>query len=323
MPLTQREVHPVDPPLSTIAVEYGKGEFIGEQIFRTVESNKYTARYFVYAQGTNRAVDYTWQQGTDRPMADWDIESKTVIIDEHAPTDTITDKIRNDADPPLQLEIDTANNLTKEVMTEFELAVATKATTQANYPSSNRAQLTGLDQWSDPNSDPLDDILVGIQAIALQVGVGPSRMGLAMGHQTATQLFQHATILDFFKRQGIKLPNAQALAPLFSLQEVLVGSAVYNSAKKGQSVTQAWIWGKHAVLYVIPPGGRPGVKTMQYGAAFRVKQQGGGTRVVERWREQKLRADFISVVDSWAIEFTARDSSNDSLAGYLIEDAVA
>jgi hypothetical protein len=317
----------VDPALTGISVDYGSGGFIGDRIFRTSTSDKYTGRYFVYSQGQAHGDDTTWLQGTDRPVIGFDIETETYTINEHAPTDYITDRDRSDADPPLQLETDTTNNLTKQLLVEYELAVVTKATTAANFNASSQSQLSGTSQWSDlDNSDPIDDILTGIQVVALQTGVSPADMGIAMDHTTWTYLCQHPTILDFFKRQGVSLGTASGLSGLFDVQEVLVGGAVYNSAVKGQTVTQAFIWESVAeccLIYAIPPGGSPGLKTMQFGVSFRVNQQGGGTRVVERWREDKKRADYISVVDSWDIQFTAQDASNLSIGGYLIYDTVA
>ncbi len=110
------------------------------------------------------------------------------------------------------------------------------------------------------------------------------------------------------------IATRQFIAELFELREVLVGEAWLNTAKKGQTVTTARVWGKHCALLNIDPQAntRNGVTfgfTAQFGGrvAGSERDPNIGMRGGERVRAGESLDEVISASD----------------LGYFIQNAVA
>lgn len=111
------------------------------------------------------------------------------------------------------------------------------------------------------------------------------------------------------------IATAKFLADLFSFDEVLVGSAWVNSAKPGQTVSTARLWGKHIALLHRDRHAGSGSKkatfgfTAQYGSRFAgsTPDKNIGARGGVRVRAGESVGEVIAASD----------------LGYFIENAVA
>lgn len=135
---------------------------------------------------------------------------------------------------------------------EREQQCAALATTAGNYPVANRVTLAGADQWSDPASDPFDDIRAAREQVRSQTGVRPNKM--VLGPKVASALSNHPAVLarlrggagaDSTDRAPATLAE---LARVFDLEQVVEGGAIYHNGTAFVDV-----WGTFAVLaYTIP-----------------------------------------------------------------------
>lgn len=127
-----------------------------------------------------------------------------------------------------------------------EVRVASAVFNTSVYAAGNQATLAGTSQWSDQtNSDPVKAI-----GDALDVPViRPNKM--ALGRAAWTNLRRHPKIVQACNAsfQGAGIASRQQVADLFEIQEILVGSAFVNTARKGQTVSLSRAWGKHCLLY--------------------------------------------------------------------------
>jgi len=144
--------------------------------------------------------------------------------------------------------------LTDLIALDRERRVATLLFAAANYPSGNKATLSGTSQWSDyTNSDPIGVILSAFDAMLVR----PNKM--VLGRPTWTKLRQHPKITAAAFPGGGNAATAptvvalQAVAELLELEEIQIGEAWINTAKKGQTPTIARCWGKHALAYYQAP----------------------------------------------------------------------
>mgnify|MGYP006196950251 CR=1 FL=1 len=126
------------------------------------------------------------------------------------------------------------------------MRVAAKVFAAANYAATNKQTLAGNSQFSDyVNSDP-----IGVIGAALDVPiVRPNKM--ALGQAVWTKLRSHPDIVKaVHMNSGDKgMASRQAVAELFELEELLVGEAFLNTAKKGQAAAFSRVWGKHLLLF--------------------------------------------------------------------------
>lgn len=157
----------------------------------------------------------------------------------------------------------------------------------------------GQHQWSDfVDGDPIADISTGLDNT---VGFRPNT--LVFGQAVWTKVRQHPKIVKAMHGNdgGSGLATRQAVAELFEVQNVLVGSAYVNTAKKGQTASLARAWGKHcAALFINPVAtNREGV-TFGFTAQFQGRFAGSisepktGLRGAERVRVGESVKEIVS-----------------------------
>jgi hypothetical protein len=104
--------------------------------------------------------------------------------------------------------------------------------------------------------------------------------------------------------------TADLLASIFEVDRVIVAESLYNTAKKGQTVSLSRVWGKDCLLAFVSP--RPGLKQVSLG--FIMQQRAFQT---EKYREEKIKSDVIRVSHIVDEKLVA------AACGYLIKSAVA
>lgn len=116
------------------------------------------------------------------------------------------------------------------------------------YPEGHRFTLTGTDQWSDPtNSDPVNDIDALKMQVKSKTGKDPNV--IAMGSEVFDVVKNHPKLQTTNTLQQKFPATPESLAKYFSVQEVLIGAAIYADAKDNFH----YIWGKYVVgAYVNP-----------------------------------------------------------------------
>ena len=153
--------------------------------------------------------------------------------------------------------------LSDYLMIDREVRVAAKVFAAATYPTGNKVQLSGNDQWSvaHDDSDPIADIVAAINACLVR----PNR--LLLGHEVWTFLRQHPRIVQAVHGNdgSVGITTRQQVAALFELDRVVVGWAFLNTAKFGQEAVLSRIWGKHALVYRADPIASIGGKTATFG----------------------------------------------------------
>lgn len=135
--------------------------------------------------------------------------------------------------------------LTGLVQLDREIRVAGLVFNTGSYSGTNQATLAGTSQWSDyVNSNPLLAI-----TSAMDVPLVPPN-ALVIGRQAWTQLRGNPKIVQAIGRsaQTAGFASKEQVAELLGLQDIFIGSAFYNTAKKGQTPTYVRAWGKNAAL---------------------------------------------------------------------------
>lgn len=120
-----------------------------------------------------------------------------------------------------------------------------------NYATNLRTTLSGADQWDDPASDPYNQIMDYIENMLVRPNAA------TLGRKAYRYLRQHPKIVAGVLNNGGQVAGGegatgyvsrQALADYLELDEIHVGEAFYNSAKKGQAMQTARLWGNHAAF---------------------------------------------------------------------------
>lgn len=304
---------PTNPVLTAIALAYRNPDLtlIADQVLpRTPTAAEF--KYLKYVLADGFTVPDT---KVGRKSAPNEVEfSATEVLDK------VVDHGLDDLIPNEDIEADNqgidpmgtaAAYLTNLVNLAREQRVAALVFNTSSYVAANKTTLSGTSQWSDTSSsDP-------VAAIGDALDVPVMRPNFAVFGQAAwTKTRRHPKLVQAIKgtAQGAGMVSRQEFAEFFELQEVLVGAGFANSAKKGQAVSLARVWGKHvAFLYRDRSSGPQAGVTFGFTAQFGDKVSGNldepriGLKGCQRVRVGERVKEVICATD----------------LGYWFENAVA
>lgn len=259
---------PIDPKMTAIAIAYRNPDvaLIADEVL-PITPTAQEFKHLVYALANGFTVPDLKVGRKSRPN---EIEFSATEV-----KNTVEDYGLDDLVPNEDIEADNQGVDPLGTATMFlsnlinlgrEQRVANLVFNAATYPAGNQATLAGVTQWSDQaNSDP-------VKAIGDALDVPVMRPNIAVfGQSTWTALRRHPKIVQavFGTAQGAGMVSRESFAGLFELQQVLVGQGFINTAKKGQAVANARVWGKHAAfIYRDRAAGPQGGVTFGYNARF-------------------------------------------------------
>jgi len=177
------------------------------------------------------------------------------------------------------------------------------------------AALSGGTEWDNSSSSPIDQADTACESIRQNTGVPRSEVSLLVGAKVWEALRKNAALTDFYKNviAGKTHLDEAAVASALGIKEVIVGSAVGNSAVEGATKSMANLWGKFALFYHKVDAPRA-LTPHGVGACFTMAGRQPGR--VERFREEP-RSEIMLV--SWLEDRVVTNAS----AGYLFSTAVS
>jgi len=276
-----------DQVLTNISIMYRNAAYVGIEIMPIVPVKKKSDIYYIYDSKADRfRIPKTLRAPrSDSRTVDWKVTTDGYVCDEHALNSLIDDIERDNADKPLNLEVDTVEFLTDIVTLGLEMRIKDmlEATLSANAPTNG--------VWSDYTTetiDPIADIEIGKAAIHAVIFREPNV--LLLGKAVYNKLKHHPKILELIKYSQKGVLTSDLMASLFGIEKVIVGEAGYNTAKEGKPESLSYLWGKNAILAYVEPS--PGIKKFSLGYTF--QSQKFQTR---RARIEMKHSDWFEVGD--------------------------
>lgn len=155
----------------------------------------------------------------------------------------------------------------------MELDISAIVTTAGNWATSYGGVTatpngTQFIQWDQAASDPVGNVNKWREQMRLATGFEPNKMMFT--RPVLNALKTNPEIIDRIKYMGTSSNPAkvttQTLAELFELDEIIVPTAVSNTAQEGATATIADIWGKNIFLWYTP--GAPSMELPSAGYRF-------------------------------------------------------
>jgi hypothetical protein len=305
--LSVNDVH-VDRILTNLSIAYRNVDYIAPLVFPRVPVMKESDKFFTFdrsdwlrSEAKGRGIGARYQR------TGWDMSTDSYSVDEFGLETPIDDRIRNNADP-VDLEQTAVEYVSDQVDLKMEKDVASLAFTAANWSGS--ATLSGTSQWSDDSSDPL--AAFSTARLAILSATGRRANTVVMGVQVYEILMRHPDLIDRIKYTGTAERPAMVtpgmLAALFGVEQVLIGTALEDTANEGATSVYSYIWGKKVWIGYVSP--RPAINTPSAGYIFTTG------RLADRYREPQTKSDIIRAAEAWDSKKTAAG------AGYLYSAAV-
>jgi len=298
-----------DQLLTNISVQFASAPegYLADSVLPPVPVLKESAAYWVYDKSRLDAPDSKRAPRSDYNRIDWNVTTDTYLAEQYGLEGEIDDEERKNAASPLDLDVDTTEIVTDMVLNNRELRV--QALVMSTGTITQNTTLAGVNQWSDPASDPLGDVKTGRTTIYTGApGYTPNTF--LFGYLVFEGLKIHPDIKEIVKYTERAIITRQILAAVFEVDEVLIGKVIRRSSKEGVADAFTDVWGKDALLFYKEQ--RPSLKRASLGYQMRQND----LRAF-RYREDKRDTDVIRISEKQDEKIVSAP------LGYLIKAAVA
>jgi len=271
--------YPIDPALTAIAIAYRNPGYIADLVLPRIRVGKQAFKFLQYAAETQFTVADTLVGRRSRPnQVTLDATEISDATEDHALDGGVPRSDIENADERYDPLGDEVAFIMELIALRREMRVAGIVFNPATYDAGLRVTLAGADRFSDPASDA-----IGVINKALDVPLmRPNQMIFGQGGWTAFR--SRPDIVEAVLGTGAKkgVVKREAVAELFEVDEVIVGQARGNTAKKGQPAALARLWGGHlALTYKAPVPQAKGAVT--FGGTFQ-----WGESEASQWEDKNM-----------------------------------
>ena len=292
----------VDKFLTNLSIAYFQdaANFVAGKVFPIVPVSKASDVYPIFDRS------FFWRDelavrplGGEAPRIGYEITTDTYTALEWAASHTIDDRVRANADDPLNPDRAATNLLTQQALVHLDRIWASTyfgtgiwGTDRAGDPTPTGDEFL---HWNSAGSDPVGDIRSSTFSMASQTGYKPNT--LVIGTDAYQTLVDHADIIARIQYSQKGIVTDDLLAEMFGLDRVIVPMSVQNSAVEGATASYDFILGKESALlcYTAPS---PGIEVPSAGYQFawtglipgEMNAFGG---VIQRMRLDQAFSDYL------------------------------
>lgn len=290
----------VDGLLTNLSVKYANGIYVAERCYPALPVDAQSDKYPVYGRQNYVAIDDQRSPGALAREASWSWSEDTYFCEGHALKDYVPRERQNEQNPAFDLIQDTTVYLTDRILLNQEINLVTKLA--ATLTGTSLAAQTAT-PWDNDANDPVAIVRAQGDVIGKRIGMMPNRFCISQPVWTAIR--NNAKVKALITgAQSADAANitAQQFAALIGVDQVLIATAVKNTANEGQATeSMNWVWGETACLFYCPPA--PGRRTVALGYTFHWRGAlqgiaGGseqGAQFVKRYYWEPNTADVVEV----------------------------
>jgi len=320
---TSSAVH-VDRPLTNISVAHlqSQEDFAAMRTFPRVPVQFRSDLYYKFDRGDfNRDDAQLRAPGTESAGSGYGLNTGSYNAQVWAYHKDVSDQVLENADAALRPFEEATQFVTHKILIRMERDWASNFFSTGIWGGEEDGSGSDFTQWSDSgNSDPVIDIRRGKTNVKKKTGFMPNK--LTISQDVFDTLIDHPDIIDRIKygqtQGGPAVANRQTLAAVLGLDEIVVGSAIYNTANQGASDSHDFVLGKDALLTFSPQS--PGLQTPSAGYTFawrgfmnNVNDMGFA---IKRFRIEEREAERVEGQGAWDHNVVSTD------LGYFFANAI-
>ncbi|WP_289145042.1 hypothetical protein [uncultured Sphingobium sp.] len=303
------QIRVVDPILTEHARGYVNADFVGEALFPLVEMPTRAAKRIEFDRSSFRRRRTRRAPGSQIAALEFGFEGKPVALHQEALSAVTPIEHQQEAGavPGIDLQQVGVDTVLAVIAMEKEIQRAEVARNAASYAASNKVALAGDFKWSDPDSNPKEQVFDAKEVIRKRIGRRPNTLVLTGG--LTSSLGKHPRLLDHYKHTNSASITIAMLAAYFDIENVVSGDGIYDT-DAGATVD---IWGNDAILAWVAPKGQRQMPLPSYGYTYQLR----GHPLVEpaRW-DGDIRSWKNDVLDEFSAELVGAD------AGFLFQGAL-
>jgi len=302
-------------PLANVSIAYRNTNYIADRVFPIIDGVAPEAKIARYLKGAwFRDEAGIRGPGSRANRGGYPVDYINIATKEYAFAKEVTEEDREavkvQGGPPLKPDQDAIEFASDKVDLKKERRVA------ALILGGTWSGVAGEDAeggWAASSGNTfLSDVRARVETIRSNTGLKPNV--LVIDHGTYNSLKEESTVLDKIKYTERGVLTKELLAAILELDEVLIGEAIYSTAKEtkaGTAFTAVNIWEKNAgkgsaFLFYRPSS--PGLKIPSAGYQARTKYGDVGLpRRTTTWREAAEHQDVYEVAEKTDIVQTGAD----------------
>lgn len=303
----------IDPLLTNVARGYRNEEFIGENIFPTVQVDKEAGKIPTFGKEHFRIYNtYRALRAQSNEMEGGYLDTIPFKTEEH---DLIQSLDYREAEEAMQaLETKAVNDVMTAINLKKEWNQAKLIQDLNTYPTDNKVTLTD-NYFNEDNIEVVKIITDYTEQLSSIIGVKPNILVIGAGVYRSIRFQKNIASYLGISINGSELSNIQIneqkLAELFEVDKVLIGRGKYIESPEAPFTN---IWGNNIFMaYIAPPSG---IDRTPYDPCFGYTLQKKGNPFSDRWTESNGKIIKVRTTDNYDIKIVGAES------GFLINNPI-
>lgn len=300
----------IDPILTTVAQGYKNADFVGSALFPIVPVDQRGGKIITFGKEDFMLYNTGRAPGGSTKRVTFGHTGSNYALEQHALEGLVPWELMQEANnvPGIDMGRVAVMKTQNIIGLRTEKAQADLATTAGNYAASNKATLSGTDQWDNAASKPATQVADAIETVRSKVGKRANTV--VIGAPVFAALKNHPEVIDRIKYTGRDVVTTDLLASLWDVKRVLVGDAVYaNDAGDFSDV-----WGKNIVIAYTELGSLADMGLPSYGYTYQLRNH---PIVEEPYQDRNQKSWVYPVTDELSPVIAG------ALAGYLYSAVVS
>lgn len=249
-----------NPILTSLLLGMGQGTFIAEQLFPRLPQALSGVMLAKLSDERLKKYNLRRAPGAKTKRVDISYEGKTYTVNQYSVEVPMPRELIREADESRRLNVGNHLDVSRIAMTtandilllDYEIEVATLATTVGTYASGHVLALAGATKWSASTGTPVTDIRAAADVIRKKIGKRPNKLTLSADAFSA--LVMNAEVKTYLPSTQQGVATVDQLKNILNVPEIVVGDAVWKDA----AGVGADVWGNNAILAYVPKIGGSG-----------------------------------------------------------------
>lgn len=249
-----------NPILTNLLLGMGQGTYVAEKLMPRLPQTLSSVTLMQAGDERLRRYNLRRSPGSATKRVEIKFEGQVYSVKQYSVEVPMPRELLREADESRKLNVGNYLDVSRIAMTtandvlglDYELDVASLATTAGTYASGHVLALAGATKWSAPTGTPVTDIRAASDVIRKKIGKRPNKLTLSPDAESA--LVTNAEVRSYLPSTQMGPATLEQLKTILKVEEIVVGDAVWiDDADTGRDV-----WGNNAVLAYVPKIGGNG-----------------------------------------------------------------
>lgn len=266
-----------NPILTNMLLGVGQGTMIAEKLMPRLPQALSSVTIAQMGDEARRRYNLRRAPGAPTKQVNIKYDGKVYSVAQYAVDVPIPRELIREADESRRLNVAAHLDISQIAMTtvmdiltlDYEIEVATLATSASNYAAGNSLALSGGTKWTAETGTPVSDFSAGAEIIRKKTGKRPNKAFFSASAFAAVRI--NKEVRSYLPSSQMGPATVEQLKVIFNVAEIEVGDATWvDENDNAQDV-----WGNSAILAYVPTIAGSGAKVSLAEPAF------GFTNVIE------------------------------------------